>query len=206
MRAVAEEFVSEEEFARLEESSNTKHEYYQGRLYAMSGGSNRHAVLCTNAAITTGSRLRGKPCRAVGSEQRVKIEATGLQTYPDVSVYCPPARFEGKSDEVLLNPVLIIEVLSPSTENYDRTTKFAHYQQISSLTDYLLITQDRVLVEHFHRQDADGWLLRSYNARESSIALPDFDLVLPLDELYEDVDAPAGLLPLHPEEAGESTN
>ncbi len=200
MRAVAEELISEEEFARLEESSNTKHEYYQGRLYAMSGGSNRHARLVLNAGATLRDHLRGKPCRAVGSEQRVKIEATGLQTYPDASVYRPPARFEGRSDEVLLTPTLIIEVLSPSTENYDRSAKFAHYQQIASLTDYILITQDRVLVEHFHRHDADGWLLRSYNVRESSVALPDLDLVLPLSELYEDVEAPAGLLPLRPEE------
>lgn len=196
MRAVAEHYITEAEYLLLEETASTKHEYFNGRIYAMTGGSNTHAVLVLNAGATLRAGLRGRECRAVGSEQRVKIEATGLLTYPDAAVYCPPMRFEGPHNETLLNPTLIVEVLSPSTDVYDRTTKFEHYAQMESLTDYLLISQDRVLVEHFRRQENGGWLLRSYNGREQQVELPDLGIVLPLTELYEGVEAPAGLLPL----------
>ena len=195
MRAVAEHFITEEEYLKQEAVSPTKHEYFNGRIYAMSGGSNTHAILCTNSAVTAANGLRGRPYRVVGSQQRVKIEATGLLTYPDVSIYCPPARFEGRHNETLLNPVVLIEVLSPSTASYDRGEKFQNYSQLPSLTDYLLITQERVLVEHFRRREND-WVLRSYNQRDQQVELPDIDLVLPLSELYADVDVPVGLVTL----------
>lgn len=161
----------------------------------MSGGSNTHAILVLNAGATLRDALRGRPCRAVGSEQRVKIEATGLLTYPDAAVYCPPARFEGRHNETLLNPVVLIEVLSPSTAPYDRGLKFEHYRQLASLTDYILMEQERVLIEHRHRQE-NHWILSFYNQREQQIALPDLELVLPLRELYADVDVPVGLVTL----------
>lgn len=169
----------------------------------MAGGSNRHALLCANIRATLVSRLRGRECRAVGSAQRVKIEATGLLTYPDAAVCCSPSRFEGKSSETLITPKLIVEVLSPSTAPYDRTTKFTHYRQLASLTDYLLIAQEQVLVEHFRRQDGDAWLLRTYYQRQQGVALPDLDFVLPVSELYEGVEVPTGLLPLRELDNGD---
>lgn len=196
MRAVAEHFITETEYLEQESTSPIRHEYFNGSIYAMAGGSNIHAILVLNAGATLRAGLRGRPCRAVGSEQRVKIEATGLLTYPDAAVYCPPTRFEGRHNETLLNPNVLIEVLSPSTAPYDRGTKFEHYSQLESLTDYILITQERVLVEHFRRQDSNGWLRRSYNQREQQVELPDLELVLPLSELYDGVEVPAGLLPL----------
>ena len=203
MQELAARYITEEEYIDFEEQSPVKHEYFDGCIYAMSGGSNRHAVLCTNAAAALVSRLRGKPCRAVGSEQRVKIEATGLQTYPDVSVYCLPARFEGKSNEMLLNPTVIIEVLSPSTEiyfqAYDQGTKFEHYKQLPSLTDYLLIAQDHVQVDHFHRQENGDWLLHTARTIEESIALDAVGAALPLGELYDGIEFPAEPLPLRPQ-------
>ena len=206
MRAVAEHFITEAEYLELEETASIKHEYFQGCIYAMSGGSNTHAVLCTNAAVTLVTRLRGKECRAVGSEQRVKIEATGLLTYPDASVYCPPARFEGRHDETLLNPTAIVEVLSPSTQTYDRTTKFDHYKQIASLTDYILIEQEHVRVEHYQRGEGDVWTVRIYNQRSRSVALTSLDLELPLEELYERLELPDGLSLLTDREADTDSN
>jgi Uma2 family endonuclease len=196
MQALATRFITEEEYWALEAQSPIKHEYFDGCIYAMAGGSNRHAVLCTKAAIAVGSRLRGKPCRVVGSEQRVKIEATGLQTYPDVSIYCPPARFEGNTNEVLLNPSVIIEVLSPSTELYDRGAKFEHYKQISSLTDYLLVAQDHVQVDHYRRQENGDWLLHTARTLDESITLEVVSAAVPLGELYDGIEFPAEPRPL----------
>jgi len=107
MRAVAERSISEEEYLALEEAATEKHEYYNGRIFAMSGGSNTHALLCANAGATLRVALRGSQCRAVGSNQRVKIEKTGLHTYPDAAAYCLPARFQGRNDQMLLSPKLL---------------------------------------------------------------------------------------------------
>ena len=157
----------------------------------MAGGSNTHARLCTNASAALFNALRGKPCAPVNSEQRVRVEASGLQTYPDASVYCPEARFEGAGGEVLLDPCVIIEVLSPSTADYDRVCN-AHYQQIATLTDSLLVAQDRVWVEHYQRSEL-GWLRRDYSSLADTIALPSVEATLPLSELYDGLNLPSGL-------------
>lgn len=189
-------YITESEYWALEARSEVRHEYLDGCMYAMAGGSNRHAVLCTNAAIAIGSSLRGQPCRAVGSEQRVKVEATGLQTYPDLSVYCAPARFEGPSNEVLLNPRVIIEVLSPTTEAYDRSTKFDHYKQLPSLIDYLLVAQTHCQVDHFRRQDNGDWLLHTALTLEESIALDSINVTVRLLDLYDGIEFLGGPRPL----------
>jgi len=188
MQALAERYITVEEYWELESTSPVKHEYFDGCIYAMAGGSNRHAVVCTNASAALSVRLRGKPCRAVSSEQRVKIEATGLETYPDTSVYCPPSRFEGKNDEVLLTPAVLIEVLSPSTSAYDKGDKFGHYKQIESLRDYLLVEQKKMQVEHFHRLENGDWLLKTLSTLDAKVELESIDCVLPLNELYDGVE------------------
>ncbi|MDQ3814367.1 MAG: Uma2 family endonuclease [Armatimonadota bacterium] len=151
MQALAEHYITEDEYWALEAGSDIKHEYFDGCIFSRPGGSPEHNRLAANAVISLGSQLRGTPCRAVGSDQRVKVEATGLNTYSDVVVYCRPWRFDPREKNTLLNPVVLIEVLSDSTADYDRTIKFDHYKQIESLRDYILIAQDRVRVEHFHR-------------------------------------------------------
>lgn len=196
MQALAARYITEEEYWELEANSETKHEYFNGYVYAMASGSNRHAVISANANIALGSRLRGKPCRSVVADQRVKVEATGLQTYPDVAVYYPPARFEGKNDEVLLNPTVLIEVLSPSTAAYDKGDKFDHYKQIESLCDYILIEQKKMQVEHYHRLENGDWLLRTLSTPEARVTLESVDCVLPLDELYDGVQFPTEPQPL----------
>lgn len=195
MQAIAERFITEAEFLEWEERQEAKHEYFNGRIYAMSGGSNRHAVICTNVTTATSNRLRGKPCRAVGSEQRVKIEETGLLTYPDASIYCPPSRFEGKDDCNLLTPTVLFEVLSPSTARFDQGNKFEHYKLIPTLRDYVLVHQTRAQVDHFHRHE-NGWLLVTARGLDESIRLESVAIELPLNELYDDIEFPPGPLPL----------
>jgi len=204
MSAVAEHFITEEEYQRIEEASPVKHEYYNGRIYAMAGATPAHCLIAFNIQGALFVRLRGHPCRGASSDQRVKVEATGLKIYPDLLIVCPPEQYDESDANTLMNPRVIIEVLSPSTELYDRTGKFDHYKQITSLTDYILIAQDRVRVEHYQRGEAEVWTVRSYNQREHSLTLPELELELPLAEIYDRLELPAGLL-LLPEAMAENT-
>lgn len=196
MRALAEEFVTEQEYWAQEESSPIKHEYFNGRLYAMAGASRKHALLAANALASLVVQLRGKPCRAVGSDQRVRIEESGLNTYPDIVAYCAESRFEPRNRDTLLNATLIIEVLSPSTANYGRTDKFDHYKRIATLCDYLLVSQDRVRIEHFHRGENGDWILRVADSLETALEFSSINCALALRDVYDDVDFEA--LPLRP--------
>lgn len=189
-------YISEEEYAEMEEVATEKHEYLNGQTREMVGGNNRHALLCVNVLSALHAALKSKAFQVVGGVQRVKIEATGLQTYPDALVYCPDARFAGKGDQMLLSPVVVIEVLSPRTEKYDRAGKWFHYQQLSSLRDYLLVTQSFIRVEHFHRHDDESWLLKSYDARDQVIKLESVECEIALSDLYDGIELPA-ILPLH---------
>ena len=194
-------FITEDEYRELELISNVKHEYFDGEIFAMSGGTESHADIGGNVYNALRNKLRGKSCRPGNSDQMVKVEATGLSTYPDVSVRCKGARFEGKGNQVLLTPVVLVEVLSPSTANYDRGTKFEHYKQMPSLRDYLLVSSESTGVDHFHRLENGDWLLHSATRLEESIALESVGVALQLSEIYEDVDVPAGPMLLRPSEA-----
>ena len=196
MQAPVPHFITPQEYLAGEETSAAKHEYYDGQIYAMAGGTNAHAILCTNTLIVLGSQLLGKPCRAVSSEQRVKVEATGLHVYPDASVYCEDARFDGAGDTNLLDPTVIVEVLSRSTSAYDRGDKFDHYKRIETLQDYVLIEQTRVHVEHFHRLENSDWLLRSFDNLSDTLALLSVDCEITLNQIYEGLNVPQGFLPL----------
>lgn len=196
MREFAPQPISEEEYWRLEEDSLVKHEYLRGQVYAMAGASRSHNVLAMNAAGSLHSRLRGKPCRAVGSDQRVKVEETGLQTYPDVVVYCQDARFDPRHKDTLLEPTVLVEVLSPSTADYDRTTKFDHYKQIPTLTDYVLIAQDRMRIEHYQRDAKGNWLLFVAQDATETITLESIEASLSVADVYDGVELQARVLPL----------
>ena len=134
-QALAIHFTSEEEYWALEDDSKTRHEWFDGEIFAMAGGTPEHAAVASNVHIAIGSQLRGTACRIVGSDQQVRVEATGLITYPDLVVYCQPYRFEPRHPNTLLNPTVIIEVLSPSTAIYDRTAKLDNFKQIASVQD-----------------------------------------------------------------------
>jgi Uma2 family endonuclease len=179
---------TEEHYLSLERQSETKSEYYNGEIFAMSGASFPHNCLQIDLALAIGPRLLSRECDVLGSDQRLKIQATGLITYPDLIVLCGPPQFaENAVKDTLVNPALIAEVLSPSTESYDRGKKFLHYRQIPSLRDYLLVSQDRVLVEHFTRQPDDSWTFRAYPNREDILPLLNFSIEIPLRDIYRRV-------------------
>lgn len=186
-------FLSPEEFHEFEENSPIKHEFWNGIPVAMAGGSDNHSIICNNIAGAARQLLKGKPCRARNSEKMVRIESANAECYPDALIFCPPGRFKGKGDRVLLNPKVIFEVLSDSTERIDLGLKFQVYRACESITDYVLVSQDRVGVEHFQRVEG-GWFLRSFNSLEDSIQFPDLDVALPLSEIYDELELPSALL------------
>ncbi|HEX9998714.1 MAG TPA: Uma2 family endonuclease [Abditibacterium sp.] len=183
------DFISEQEYFDGEEVSPIKHEWFDGEVFAMAGGSFNHTTICGKVFAAINSALRGRSCKARSGEQRVKVEASGLITYPDAVIFCPPSRFEGSNSHTLLTPKVIFEVLSDSTERYDRGDKFRAYAQIETFTDYVLIDQNRVTVEHF-RRTPDGWLLNTYLQRTDSLRLENVQIEVPLDLIYEELEFP----------------
>jgi len=158
----------------------------------MAGGSPIHARLIANTLGAAVSRLRGQRCYAASSEQRIKVEQTGLITYPDVAIVCPPERYESLDPDTLLNPAVVVDVLSPTTEAYDRTVKYNHYRQIESLSHVILVSQDQVRVECFTRGADGDWTGEVYRTLDSSLRLPDLDLEVPLSEIYDRLNLPEG--------------
>ena len=191
MESREERFYTVEEYLGREESAQERHEYLGGRIYAMTGGTGKHAQLCMNVAGQLYAQLRGGPCRAYTSELMVRVERTGLHTYPDASALCGEPRFAGKHEQILLNPSVLVEVLSPSTEAYDHGEKFDHYRQLPSLREYLLVSQDWMYVERFGRAAEDApWVFADARGRDGAIELPSVGAVLALRDLYERVDVP----------------
>ena len=179
--------MTETEFLAFERASEIKHEYLDGYVYTMTGASRAHNLICINAAATLHGQLRQKPCEIYANDMRVKVQATGLYTYPDLSVVYDEPQLAGGEFDTLLNPVLLIEVLSPSTESYDRGKKFQHYRQIDSLGDYVLIAQDSPRIERFTRQPDDTWLLADAVGLDASVELPSLGCTLALADVYEKV-------------------
>ena len=153
----------------------------------MAGGSPRHAEIGGNAYAALHTQLRGKPCRPFNSDLRLEVLETKATFYPDVSVVCPPLEYSADDAYALTNPVVLIEVLSPSTETFDRGAKWAHYQRIPSLRDYVLISQNVMRVEHYARQPDNSWLLRVYEQASDAAILESVDCRLLLEEVYERV-------------------
>jgi Uma2 family endonuclease len=137
-----------EDYLARERRQETRHEYIEGEIRAMTGASRTHNVICINIAPSLHAQPRGKSCKVYINDMRVKVGPTGIYTYPDIAVACGRPQFEDAEVDTLLNPALIVEVLSESTEAYDRGAKFAHYRNIASLQDYLLVSQTECRVEH----------------------------------------------------------
>lgn len=186
-----------EQYLALERKAETKSEYINGRIYAMAGASREHNLIALNTAGELRTQLRERPCETYMSDMRVKVNATGLYTCPDVAVVCAEPRFAGDHRDTLLNPTVLVEVLSPSTEAYDRGDKFAHYRRLDSLQEYVLIAQDRVRVEHYARQ-GDQWLLTEFSGADDVLALVKVQCGVPLREIYAKVDFPSREAPPRP--------
>lgn len=177
-------YLTPEEYLRIERAAETKSEYFNGEMFAMSGASRKHNLVTGNISRRIGNQLDGRPCEIYASDMRVHIPATGLYTYPDVVVVCGEPMLEDKEFDTLLNPTLLIEVLSKSTASYDRGDKFMHYRSIDSLSEYLLVAQNECRVEH-HTKQADGrWILEETRALDATINLASINCQLVLKEVY----------------------
>ena len=180
--------LSPEQYLEIERNAQFRSEYINGQMFAMSGGTRNHARIVRNALLRLDEQLRGKPCEAVASDLRLFSERHQVFTYPDIVVACGPVRFHDDRSDTITDATLIIEVLSPSTTNYDRGEKFLFYQSLPSFREYLLLAQKSVRAEH-HALQADGsWLARTFAAPDDEIELKSIDCRLSLGSLYDRVD------------------
>ena len=189
--AAAQTYVTPEEYLAFERKATTKHEYLNGQIVAMSGASFAHNFITVNIATSLNIQLMEGECRVATSDMRVKVTQIDSYFYPDVVVVCGEPRAEDDTFDTLLNPTLIVEVLSPSTEGYDRGEKFEHYQQIASLKDYILISQDEVHVEYYYRQENE-WLQTEFRGLEDVLSLLSIGCELRLSDIYRRVEIASG--------------
>ena len=178
-----------QEYLALERKSETRNEYYNGEIFAMAGASREHNLTVANLLRDIGNQLEDRPCESYPSHMRVSIEATGLYTYPDVSMVCGEPRFQDREVDTLLNPTVIVEVLSPSTEAYDRGDKFRHYRRIDSLREFVLISQDRMMVEHYTRRGND-WVLSDLTDPDQVLKLESIGCQIPLNRIFAKITFP----------------
>ena len=177
--------LTAEEYLAIERKAERKSEFYDGEMFLMAGATREHNLIVTNVVRELSNQLKGKPCETYPSDMRVRVPATETYTYPDVVVVCGEPQFDDKEFDTLLNPSLIVEVLSRSTASYDKGGKFAHYRTIESLKEYVVVAQDRYEIEH-HAKQADGrWVLTDVRGIERSVRLESVDCTLALREVYD---------------------
>jgi Uma2 family endonuclease len=186
MSTAAKTRYTPEQYLALERKAEFKSEYCDGVITAMSGASRPHGLISLNLGGELRAQLKGRPCEAFVGDMRVRFGTSPRYTYPDIVVACGDPRFEDDELDTLLNPTVIVEVLSPSTESYDRGRKFELYRRIASLREYVLVAQDRVLVERFTRQ-GEGWVLTEFRSRKDVLGLDSIDCQVPLAEIYDKV-------------------
>jgi Uma2 family endonuclease len=174
----------------IERKADRKSEYYRGEMFAMAGASEEHSLVKDNLAREVGYQLKGGPCRVVTSDMRVKVDVTGLYTYPDVVIYCEKGQFEDAIFDTLLNPRVMVEVLSDSTEKYDRGAKAQQYRRITSLQEYILVSQDAPIIERHVRQPDDSWLMTEFSGIERTFEFTNVPARVPLREIYRNVEFP----------------
>lgn len=179
-----------EEYLAIERDVETKHEFYRGELFAMSGASRVHNRITVNLSASLQTQFKDRNCEHFVNDMRVKISATGLYTYPDVVVTCEKPQFEDDVLDTLVNPQVVMEVLSDSTEKYDRGKKFEHYRRIPTLQCYVLISHDRAHVDRFLLDEKGQWVLSDFNGLDAILDLPTIDCRIPLAEIFAKVDFP----------------
>jgi len=180
-------YLTPQQYLEIERAAEFRSEYFNGVMYNMSGGSWRHDRITGDVFRLLGQQLRGRECSVVSSSFRLQVSPDGIYTYPDITVFCGPPKFADRHTDMITDATLIVEVLSTSTENYDRGFKFEQYRRLASLSEYLLISQDRVHIEHYARQADRSWLMRETSARDAVIVLDSIDCTLPVAEAYERV-------------------
>src|SRR5215813_1491951 len=177
--------IPAEKYLELERASEIRHEFLDGLVYAMAGESPDHSTICFNLAAITGSQIKEKPCRGFSPNMKERAGIGGLYAYPDLMIVCGDAKFHDEQGDVLLNPTVIFEVLSPSTEKYDRGEKFLRYRtQIESLRDYVLVSQDKMQIEHHHRDTEGNWNSSELIGTAACLVLTSIDCRISLPDVY----------------------
>lgn len=182
--------LTAEEYLAREEKAEFKSEFYQGEMFAMAGASNNHNFANENLSVELGRRLKGSDCRTVSRDQRLRVDATGLYTYPDLMIVCGPRLYDPRNKNTLLNPSVVFEILSPSTETYDSGTKFRQYQKIASVREIVLVSQETMMVQVYERQPGDRWLLATFDEPGQEMTLATVPVSVPLTDIYRDVEFP----------------
>ena len=188
-------YLTPQEYLAIERAAQERSEYLDGGMVTMTGGSRNHNLIAGNVFGELRQQLKDRSSEVYANDLRVRVSDTGLYTYPDVVVVRGEPRFEDEHFDTLLNPTLIVEVLSPTTESYDRGKKFEHYRALGSLAEYLLVSQDEPRIERFLRQDGGVWLFVEVAGLDAALALPSIGCELRLAEVYRKVRFPSSLSP-----------
>jgi Uma2 family endonuclease len=182
-------FSTPENYLIFEREAETRHEFIDGEIYQMAGEGLSHSRVCMSLAREVGNKLKGKSCEALSPKMKVRTSSASLFAYPDLTIVCGEPQFHDAKKDVLINPKVIFEVLSPSTETYDRTTKFQKYRMGNeNPTDYILISQDKSFVEHFNKQPGNVWVYQSYSEVSDIFEIKTIDCELSLQEIYDRVE------------------
>ncbi|HMS43532.1 MAG TPA: Uma2 family endonuclease [Pyrinomonadaceae bacterium] len=187
-----------EDYLKFERESSSRHEFLDGEIYSMAGESLSHNRVCVNLSGEVRNKLKGKPCEALSPNMKVRTSTASLFAYPDLTIVCGEPQFHDKKKDVLTNPKVIFEVLSPSTAEYDRSKKFIRYRMGNeTLTDYILVSQEYCFIEHFTKQADGNWIYRSLDTLSDNLRIEAIDCQLSLQEIYDRVE----LKPLPDEES-----
>jgi Uma2 family endonuclease len=195
MQTAPKQHLSVQEYLDLERKADARSEYLDGEMFALAGGTRRHSRIKVELIRALAGRLSGTSCQVFDSDMRVKIEDTGLYTYPDVAVARGNLRFENEREDTLLNPKVIVEVLSDSSASWDRGEKFWHYRHLESLAEYVLVSQDVERVEHYIRQPDDTWILNTIEESKGLLRLKSVKCTLPLSEIFNNTGLPDAAKP-----------
>ena len=180
-------YITAEDYLAVERLALDKHEYFRGEIFAMSGASIPHNIVASNLLAELGTKLKGKKCRAFGSDLRIHIPKNTLYTYPDISIICGEIETIDDAFDTAKNPSVLIEILSKSTRDYDKGGKFTLYRDIDTLKEYILVDTEKVCIEKFTRNPDNSWLLTEYKSLEGSFTIAAVDVTLQLADVYEDV-------------------
>lgn len=179
--------VTPADYLDFERAAEYKNEYFDGEIFAMTGASRKHNLIATNILGSLWQQFRGRPCEVYPSDMRVRVPSANLYTYPDVVAVCGEPQFEDEQVDTLLNPTLLVEVLSKSTAAYDRSFKSGHYRTIESLAEYLLVAQTEHRVERYTRRTDESWVLTDFRTLEGTIELSSVQCQLAMREIYDKV-------------------
>jgi Uma2 family endonuclease len=190
MSTVAKTLLTPEQYLEIERKAGFRSEYFHGEMFAMAGAADSHNLIVTNLTAEFRQQLRKRPCFTYSHDMRVRVSATGLYTYPDVLVVCGERQFLDDRRDNLLNPAVIVEVLSPSTEAYDRGRKFENYRSIESLREYLMVSSESIGADLYTRQPDGRWMLTAASRLEDVLEIESIDCRLALADVYEKVEPP----------------